>query len=129
MIFTNWGEGGGGYFIVLLDFVRFGKVFNFLYFLLWFLEDRQTPFFLSVVYFSHKSSAQIKKPISRKLTGVPKNLGLDNFPDPVSHFGAPGSHFDFAGGAGAEGVPPVTRGWYYFYLSADQHLFFYISMW
>ena len=28
---------------------------------------------------------------------------MDPFQGPVSHFGAPGSHFDFAGGAGAEG--------------------------
>ena len=24
-----------------------------------------------------------------KMTGVPKNLGVDTFPDPVGHFGAP----------------------------------------
>ena len=27
--------------------------------------------------------------MKRKLTGAPKNLGADPFPDPVSHYGAP----------------------------------------
>ena len=49
------------------------------------------PFFLfpSVATFSHKRSGQIKKPFLRKLMGVSKNLGVDTFPDPVSHFWAP----------------------------------------
>ena len=46
-------------------------------------------FFPSVVYFFHRGSVQIKVLILQKLTGAPKNLGLDTFPDPVSHFGAP----------------------------------------
>ena len=46
-------------------------------------------FLFPVVYFSHRRSARIKKLILRKLTGAPKNLGVDTFPDPVSHFGAP----------------------------------------
>ena len=45
--------------------------------------------FFSVVYFSHRRSAWIKKLIQRKLTGAPQNLGVDPFPDPVGHFGAP----------------------------------------
>ena len=28
---------------------------------------------------------------------MPKNLGVDTFPDPVGHFGAPGGHFGFRG--------------------------------
>ena len=43
----------------------------------------------SVATFSHRQSARIKKLIQQKLTGAPNNLGLDPFPDPVGHFGAP----------------------------------------
>ena len=46
-------------------------------------------FFFSVVYFSHRRSAWIEKLIQRKLKGAPQNLGVDPFPDPVGHFGAP----------------------------------------
>ena len=46
-------------------------------------------FFFSVATFSHRRSARIKKLIQRKLTGTPKNLGVDTFPDPLCHFGAP----------------------------------------
>ena len=66
--------------------------------------------FFSTVFFSHRRSARIKKPILQKLTGAPKNLGLDTFLDPVSHFGAPTSHF--AGIAGGERVPPALLGFY-----------------
>ena len=52
-------------------------------------------FLFSVVYFSHKRSAQMKKIIQRKLMGAPKNLEVHLFPSPVSHFGAPGGHFGF----------------------------------
>ena len=45
-------------------------------------------FFFPVVYFSHRRSARIKKLILRKLTGAPKNPGLDPLPDHVGHFGA-----------------------------------------
>ena len=45
-------------------------------------------FLFSVVYFSHRRSALIKKLILRKLLRLPKNLGVDTFPDPVGHFGA-----------------------------------------
>ena len=45
--------------------------------------------FFPVVYFSHRRSARIKKLIQRKLTGAPQNLGVDPFPVPVGHFGAP----------------------------------------
>ena len=47
------------------------------------------PFFFSVATFSHRRSARIKKLIQRKLLRMPKNLGVDTFPDPVAHFGAP----------------------------------------
>ena len=43
-------------------------------------------FFSSVVTFSHRGSARIKTLIEQKLTGAPKNLGVDPFPDPVGHF-------------------------------------------
>ena len=43
----------------------------------------------SVVTFSHRRNALIKKPIQQKSTGAPKNLGVDQFPGPVGHFGAP----------------------------------------
>ena len=46
-------------------------------------------FFLSVVYFSHRRSARIKKLMVRNLTGAPKKHGLHPFLDPVGHFGAP----------------------------------------
>ena len=45
--------------------------------------------FISVATFSHRRNARIKKLILRKLTGTPKNLGVDTFPDPLCHFGAP----------------------------------------
>ena len=45
-------------------------------------------FFFSVTTFSHRS-ARITKLISQKLFRLPKNLGIDTFPDPISHFGAP----------------------------------------
>ena len=38
---------------------------------------------------SPRRSARIQKPILRKLTGAPKNLGVDTFPDSVGNFGAP----------------------------------------
>ena len=50
-------------------------------------------FFFPVVYFSHRRSARIKKLIDGKLTGGPKNLGIDTFPHPVCHFGAPWQPF------------------------------------
>ena len=45
-------------------------------------------FLLSVVYFSHRRSARIKKLILGKLLKMPKNLGVDTFPDLVGYFGA-----------------------------------------
>ena len=46
-------------------------------------------FFPSVAIFSHRMSARIEKLILQKQFGAANNLGLDPFPDPVSHFGAP----------------------------------------
>ena len=43
-------------------------------------------FSFSVVYFSQRRSAWIKNLIWPKLTGAPKNLGNDTFPDTVVHF-------------------------------------------
>ena len=44
-----------------------------------------SPPFFPVFYFSHRGSARIKKLFS-KVAGVHKNLGVDTFPDPISHF-------------------------------------------
>ena len=57
----------------------------------------------------------IQKVILQKLVGMPNNLGLDPFLDPIGHFEAPCGHFGFCrrcGVAGGEGVPPVPLGWY-----------------
>ena len=45
------------------------------------------PHFYSLATFSHRRSARIKKLNQQKLTGVPKNLGMDTFPDSVGHIG------------------------------------------
>ena len=47
------------------------------------------------VTFSHRWSARIKKLILQKLAGVPKNLGVDTFPDPSAILGPPGGPFVF----------------------------------
>ena len=46
-------------------------------------------FFFSVATFSHRRNARIKKLIQRKWLEMANNLGLDPFPDPIGHFGAP----------------------------------------
>ena len=38
---------------------------------------------------SHRRNARIKKLILQKLTGAPKNLGIDHYTDPGGHFGSP----------------------------------------
>ena len=48
----------------------------------------QAVIFSSVVNFSHRRSARIKKLISQRLMGATKNLDVDPFPDLVGHFGA-----------------------------------------
>ena len=45
--------------------------------------------FSSVMTFSQRRSALIQKLIYRKLVEVPNNLGLNPFPGPISHLGAP----------------------------------------
>ena len=45
--------------------------------------------FFSVVYFSHRRSARIKKLILQKWLEMANDLGLDPFPDYVGRFGAP----------------------------------------
>ena len=50
------------------------------------------------------------------MTGAPKNLGEDTFPDPVDHLGVPSGHFGFCRRccvAGGERKPPVPLGWYF----------------
>ena len=47
------------------------------------------PLFFRVTTFFNRTAPQIKKLILQKLIGAPKNLGVDTFPDPVGHFGAP----------------------------------------
>ena len=67
--------------------------------------------FSSIIYFSHRS-VRIKKVILQKLTGTHKNLGVDNFPDPVGHFRAPlAAILDFAGSAALHAVSerPLRR--------------------
>ena len=44
---------------------------------------------------------------------MPKNLGVDTFPDPVGHFG----FCRRCGVAGAERVPPSPLGWYFIPIS------------
>ena len=61
-------------------------------------------FFSSVVYFSHRRSSRIKK-----LTGAPKNSGVDTFPNPVSHFGFSRQ----CGFACGKQVPLAPLGWYF----------------
>ena len=39
------------------------------------------PIFSSIIYFFHRCNDWMKKLISQKLTGAPKNLGFDAFPD------------------------------------------------
>ena len=67
-------------------------------------------FFFSVVYFSHRRSARIKKLIKRKLLKTSKNLVENTFPGSVSHFGFSRR----CGVAGGERVPPAPLGWYLF---------------
>ena len=53
-----------------------------------------------------------KKLIWRNLTGAPKTLGLDTFPDPISRFGAPLEAILYFAALQAVRVPPVSLGWY-----------------
>ena len=46
-------------------------------------------FFFSVATFSYRRSARIQKLIWQKWLEMANNLGLDPFPEPVGHFGAP----------------------------------------
>ena len=49
---------------------------------------------------------------------MPKNQGVDTFPDPVGHLGPPGGHFGYCrrcGVAGDERAPPSPLGWYSLY--------------
>ena len=67
-------------------------------------------FFSSVVTFSHRRSARIKKPILRKLIGVPKNLGLDPISRPCRQFWGPlAAILDIAGGAVLQAVSQCPR--------------------
>ena len=77
------------------------------------LEDGHQP---RMVTHQKWRSARIKKLILRKLLRMPKNLGVDTFPDPVRHFGAPWRPFWIlqavrrcrrCGVAGSERVPPA----------------------
>ena len=74
-----------------------------------------SPFF-SVMTFSHRRSARIKKLIWRKLLRTPKNLGVHPFPDPVNHF----EFCRRCSVTGCERVPPSPLGWYLIHLSLDQ---------
>jgi len=66
-------------------------------------------FFISIATFSHRRSARIKKLIKQKLIRTLQNLGVDTFPDPVGHFGAPvPAILDFAGGAALQASAPFA---------------------
>ena len=73
------GRRSGGRLLAMTQWPVFPSVFSFFFPL----------FFPSVAIFSHRRSARIKKRIQRNLTGAPKNLGVDHFPDPGGHFGTP----------------------------------------
>ena len=83
---VGWRSGGR----LATTLVATINVIIFFFFFLFFFS-----FLFSVVYFSHRRSAWIKKLIQQKLTGAPKNLGIHAFADPLSHFGPPGSHVGF----------------------------------
>ena len=51
--------------------------------------------FFSIATFSHRRSARIKKLILQKLTGAPRNLGIDPFQTPTAILGPSGGHFGF----------------------------------
>ena len=71
--------------------------------------------FSSIVYFSYRKSARIKKLISQKLIGSTKNIGRDTFPEPAGHFEPPSGHFIFCKRwvvAGRDQVTLVPLGWY-----------------
>ena len=67
-----------------------------------------SPLFLFLFFF--------KKPIQRKLFAVPKNLGFNIFPYPVSYFRAPWWPFCGVrrcwGITGDESLPPLIQEWY-----------------
>ena len=79
------GWHSGGRLLAMTQQPLFSSVFSFFFPPLFSLFS----VFFSVATFSHRRSARIKKLIQRKLTGTPKNLGVDTFPDPLRHFGAP----------------------------------------
>ena len=64
---------------------------------------------------SHRTNNWIWKLISQKLIRGSNKVGLDLFPDPFSHFVAPGGHFGFSrwrgvpGGAALQAVSDCPR--------------------
>ena len=48
-------------------------------------------------FFDFSWNAQIKKTIFGELIGILEKKRVDQFPDPESNFGAPGSHFECSG--------------------------------
>ena len=100
-----------------------------------FFFARFPPFFSSsVAAFFHRRTARIKKLIySQKLTGAPKNLGVDTIPDPVSYFEAHSGHLGLCRRcsiAGSERVPLAPLGWYYLnvYLHIYINFFLHINV-
>ena len=86
-------------------------------------------FFFSVIYFSQRRSARIKKLILRKLiVGVgPKNLGVCIFPDPSAILWPPNGHFGFCRRCGIAGGERVPLGWYYLFKVLSNFINFWFS--
>ena len=80
---SAFGRSTAGNDVVATIFIRifffFSLFFPVFFFRFFFSPSR--PFLIEGV--------RIKKLIKRKLMGTPKNLGVDTFPDPFGHFGAP----------------------------------------
>ena len=74
-------------------------------------------FHFSATTFSHRRNARIKKLILWKLTGAPKNWGVDTFSDSDGHLGAPWRPFWILQAVrcySGEKVPPAPLGWYFY---------------
>ena len=65
-----------------------------------------SPFFLHRLL-SHSRNALIKRVIQQKITGSPKNQGINPFPYPVNQLGVPGYHFVFFSEGTVAGSTPL----------------------
>ena len=98
---SAFGRSTAGNDVVATIFIRI-----FLFFFPFF------PFFFSVVTFSHRRSARIKKLIIQKLTGAPRGRHLSRPRWPF--WGPLAAILDFVGG---ELTPPSPLGWYSYLFS------------